>query len=76
MEIRIGVLHAQREVVIDTTLTLDEVHAAVNAALDSGSALRLSDEKGREVIMPAAHIAYIDIAAAESRRIGFGGVAS
>lgn len=76
MEIRIGVLHAQREVVIDSTLTLDEVHAAVDAALNSGTSLRLSDDKGREIIMPAAHIAYIDIAAAESRRIGFGGTAS
>ncbi len=76
MEIRIGVLHAPREVVIDTTLTPDEVHAAVDAALNAGTPLRFSDEKGREVIVPAAHLAYVDIAAVESRRIGFGGVAS
>jgi len=73
VEIRIGVLHAPREIVLESTLTADAVEEAANAAITSGNALRLVDEKGRVVLVPSAHIAYIDIAASEPRRIGFGG---
>lgn len=76
MEIRIGILHAPREVVIESSETVEAVQSAVDAALNDNATLRLQDEKGRVVIVPAAHIAYIDIAAAEPRRVGFGGVAS
>lgn len=73
MEIRIGILHAPREVVIDTTSSADEVQAAVDAALSKGTTLRLTDDKGRTVLVPAAHIGYVDIAGTEARRVGFGG---
>lgn len=76
MEIRIGVLHAPREVVIESAESAEAVKSAVDAALATGNTLELRDEKGRVVLVPAAQIAYVDIAAAESRRIGFGGVAS
>ena len=76
MEIRIGILHAPREVVIESAESVEAVQAAVDAAINENTTLRLHDEKGRAVIVPAAHIAYIDIAAAEPRRVGFGGVAS
>ena len=74
MEIRIGVQHAPREIVFESTLTPEAVQAEVDKALASGATLRLQDEKGRVIIVPSSHIAYIDIAASESRRIGFGGV--
>ena len=76
MEIRIGILHAPREVVLESAQSVDEVQAAVDAALSGASTLRLQDEKGRIVIIPSAHLAYIDIAASEPRRIGFGGILS
>lgn len=76
MEIRIGILHAPREIVIESTDSADAVQAAVDAALASGNTLRLHDEKGRIVLIPAAHLGYVDIAAVETRRVGFGGVAS
>ena len=73
MEIRIGVLHAPREIVLESALTAEAVEAEANKAIAAGSALRLVDDKGRVVLVPSAHIAYIDIAASEPRRIGFGG---
>lgn len=73
MEIRIGVLHAPREVVLESAQAPETVRSLVDKALASGSALELTDEKGRTVLIPAAHIAYVDIAASESRRVGFGG---
>ncbi len=72
MEVRIGILHTSREVVIDSTLTADEISAAVDAAIAANSTVRLSDDKGRSVAIPAATIAYVDIAAADSRKVGFG----
>lgn len=71
MEIRIGILHAPREVMIDTVASADEVQSAVDAALSNGTTLKLTDEKGRSVLIPAAHIAYVEIAGPEGRRVGF-----
>ena len=72
MEVRIGVQNSAREVVIDSTLTADQIASAVSKSLKDGELLSLSDEKGRTVIVPAAAIAYVDVAAAETRRVGFG----
>lgn len=74
MEIRIGILHAPREIVLESAETPEAVEAAVAAALGAGSTLTLHDEKGRVIIVPVAHLGYVDIAAAEHRRVGFGGV--
>ncbi len=76
MEVRIGVLHAPREVVFESTESVDNLQAAVDAAIALGSTLRLHDDKGRVILVPGALIAYVDIAAADARRIGFGGAAS
>ena len=72
MEVRIGVQNTSREVVIDSTDTAENIAKAVDAALNKGVALSLTDEKGRTIVVPAASIAYIDIAAADSRKVGFG----
>lgn len=72
MEVRIGVQNTAREVVLESTLSATEVSAAVSKAIADGSVLSLTDEKGRQVLVPAAGIAYVDIAASEVRRIGFG----
>ena len=72
MEVRIGVQHTSREVVIDSSDSVENITKAVDAALNKGVALSLTDEKGRTVVVPAASIAYIDIAATDSRKVGFG----
>ena len=72
MEVRIGVQNTSREVVIDVNESADFVTKAVNAALAKGEVLSLKDDRGRTVVVPAASIAYIDIAASETRKVGFG----
>jgi hypothetical protein len=73
MEVRIGVQHAARELVIESAQTQEEVEAAVSAALTGDSGLlSLSDEKGSRVVVPADKLAYIEIGEPESRRVGFG----
>ena len=72
MEVKIGVLHTAREIVVDSPQTPDEVEQAVAAALKSvDGALVLVEERGRKVIVPGNLVAYVDIAQADSRRVGF-----
>lgn len=46
MEIRIGVQHVNREVVLESNEALAAVQKSIDAALSSGSLLTLTDEKG------------------------------
>ncbi|MCL2780930.1 MAG: DUF3107 domain-containing protein [Actinomycetia bacterium] len=74
MEVKIGVLHTPREIVVESSQTPDEVQATVAAALKSiDGQLILIDEKGRRVIVPANLVAYVEIAQADVRRVGFAG---
>ncbi|HEY1575221.1 MAG TPA: DUF3107 domain-containing protein [Pseudonocardiaceae bacterium] len=72
MEVKIGVADSPRELTVSSALTPDEIENLVSEALahDQGT-LTLVDEKGRRVVVPVARIAYVDIAPADTRRVGF-----
>ena len=72
MEVKLGVQHSPRELVLESTLSPDEVVAAVSKALADDGLLTLVDDKGRQVIVPAGKLSYVDIGVAEQRRVGFG----
>jgi uncharacterized protein DUF3107 len=73
MEVRIGVQHAARELVIESAQSQDDVTAAVSAALTGDTGLlELNDENGRRVVVPSDKLAYVEIGEPESRRVGFG----
>ncbi|MDQ2838499.1 MAG: DUF3107 domain-containing protein [Actinomycetota bacterium] len=72
MEVKIGVLHTPREILVESTQTPEEVEALVAAALKSvDGQLSLTDERGRKIIVPANLVAYVEIAQADPRRVGF-----
>ena len=72
VEVKIGVQHTSRELALESVQTPDEVADAVAKAIaDSDGLLSLVDEKGRRIIIPAAKIAYVEIAEATQRRVGF-----
>jgi len=71
VEIRIGVQHVNREVVLESNETLAAIQKSVDAALSSGSLLTLTDEKGRTVMVPGDKIAFIEIGAQTAGRVGF-----
>lgn len=74
MEVKIGVQFAQRELVVESGQTPAEVEKTVTEALkDADGVLALVDEKGRRIIVPTSKLAYVEIAEAETRRVGFGG---
>jgi hypothetical protein len=73
VEVKIGVQHATRELVLESEQSPDEVQAAVASALSGKSnLLQLVDEKGRRILVPADRLAYVEIGEQSSRRIGFG----
>ncbi len=74
MEVRVGVQHAPRELTLESAQSPDEVAQTVSTALGKGGVLTLVDEKGRRVIVPVDKLAYVEIAEAESRRVGFGAI--
>jgi hypothetical protein len=72
VEVKIGVLHTPREIVLESAQSPAEVEELIAAALKSvDGQLALTDERGRKVIVPANLIAYIEIAQADVRRVGF-----
>jgi hypothetical protein len=72
VEVKIGVLHTPREIVLESTLSPAQVEDAVRDALkDPAAVLSLIDEKGRRIVVPSGLVAYVEIAEADHRRVGF-----
>jgi hypothetical protein len=73
VEVKIGVLHAAREITIESGQTAKDVADAVSTALSKDErSFTLTDEHGRQVIVPTDKLAYVEIGEPESRRVGFG----
>jgi len=72
VDVKIGVADSPRELLISSGQSPDEVEALVTDAMrNNQSLLTLVDEKGRRYVIPAAKVAYVEIAPADSRRVGF-----
>ena len=75
MDVRIGVTQAPRELNLELddserAQTEKAVEAALSGAVD---VLTLTDRRGRQIAVPAAKIAYVELGPVDGdRRIGFG----
>lgn len=74
MEVKIGVSDSPRELVFNSAQTPEEIEGLVTAALsgEGAAVLSLSDDKGRRFLVQTARVAYVEIGAADVRRVGFG----
>jgi hypothetical protein len=76
VDVRIGVLHTMKEIEVELPSDADraEVKSRIDEALaDEGNTLWLSDRHGKEVAIPSARIAYIELSGTDGeRKIGFG----
>ena len=72
MEIKVGIQHVSREVVVETTETAADVERAFSEAIDNQGVFTLSDERGRRVLIPSSKIAYVDLGEEHARKVGFG----
>ena len=74
MEVKIGVTHANRELILESGQTTEDIQQVVAEALKGDTGLLvLADDKGRVVAVPTDKLAYVDIAAEGARRVGFSG---
>jgi len=71
VEVKIGVQHAPRELVVDTDSTPEDGEQRLTEAIAGNGVLRLSDVKGRTVIVPADKIAYLELGSPTSSAVGF-----
>ncbi|MEV4758703.1 DUF3107 domain-containing protein [Micromonospora sp. NPDC049559] len=71
MEVKIGVQYAPRELVLESGQTPAEIEQIVADAIANQGTLMLTDEKGRRVIVPVSKVAYVEIAEAAPRAVGF-----
>ena len=71
MEIKIGVQHAPRELVLETDESADTVEKALADALGGGGVFAVTDTKGRRVVVPADKVAYVELGGGVAGQVGF-----
>lgn len=73
VEVKIGIVDSPRELAVQSALSSDDAYVAVRGVLAGDETiLELTDEKGSRILVPAAKIAYVEVGAAEVRKVGFG----
>ena len=70
-EVKIGISDSTHELNFECESTQSEVITKVNEAIKSAGVLALSDTKGREVLVPASKISYVEVGESSDRRVGF-----
>jgi hypothetical protein len=77
VDVRIGVLHTPKEILVELadSVDRDELKTTIGDALtEESKVLWLTDKKGRDVAIPVSKVAYVEVSSATAERpIGFGG---
>jgi hypothetical protein len=77
VDVRIGVTYSAKEIDVELGEEADatELRGQIDGVLGGGDGvLWLTDRKGRQVGVPVAKVAYVEIGSPhDERRIGFGG---
>ncbi len=75
MDVRIGIIQAARELEVELSESesQEEVLERIEKTISEGEGvLWLTDKRGRRVGVPSARIAYVEIGAVDTRKVGFG----
>jgi hypothetical protein len=72
VEVKIGIQNIGREITLESAQDADELAKVVAESISKGTELRLTDDKGRQIIIPSSVLGYVEIGAEEVRRVGFG----
>jgi hypothetical protein len=71
MEVKIGVQHAPRELVVETDISPEDFEAQLTEAVSSDGLLAFTDTKGRRVAVAGNKIAYVEIGTGTHGTVGF-----
>jgi hypothetical protein len=72
VEVKIGVQNANKELVVDSELSTDEVETIVSKSISGDErVLVLVDAKGRKVVVPTDKLAYVEIGSPSIGQVGF-----
>jgi hypothetical protein len=77
VEVRIGLVNTAREISLETSQTPADIEKLVSGALASSgnnaapALLKLTDDKGKQFLIAAVNIAYVEIGSDKSRAVGF-----
>jgi hypothetical protein len=72
VEVKIGVQNANKELVVDSELSTDEVETIVSKSISGDErVLVLVDAKGRKVVVPTDKLAYVEIGSPTIGQVGF-----
>jgi hypothetical protein len=76
VDVRIGVTQAPRELTLELAddTDRDALRAQIDKAISEGdTVLWLTDRRGRQIAVPVAKLAYVEVGPSDGdRRIGFG----
>jgi hypothetical protein len=70
VEVKIGVQHTTRDLVIETDESAETIEKLVGDAIASEGMLALTDNRGRKVLVPADRLAYVEIGV-HTGQVGF-----
>jgi hypothetical protein len=72
LQVRIGIQSVAKEIVVETALSAEEIEQSLAESLKSDSGVFvLVDERGGRVVVPGAHVGYLEITEDEARQVGF-----
>lgn len=72
MEIKIGVRHIAREIIVETSEAKEILMEKVAKAIEDGSLLQIMDDKGNTTLIPGGQIGYVELGSDAKRHVGFG----
>jgi hypothetical protein len=72
VDVKIGIKQSARELSFESNESASSIESTLSAAYAGGSAtVKFTDNKGRQFLVPTDSIAYVEIGAEETRRVGF-----
>jgi hypothetical protein len=72
VQVRIGVQSVPKELVVETSLSAEEVEMALADALMDEAGIFILKSKNGRVAVPAAKLAYVEIGESAPPSVGFG----
>lgn len=72
MNIELGIQHVSRTVTFSTEDSAEHVNATITEALEANKPIALTDDKGRQIVVPAGALGYAIIGSETKHAVGFG----